>query len=90
LVRNLLRDPLVWAMTVMVQCVFVENRMWVSLTQDEKVVQAFRADGANESLGVSVGVGRLHRGLQDSGTLGGEHRVERGDELGIADSDVVE
>ena len=46
------------------------------LIDDEKMVEALGPDGANEALGIGVGVRGPERGLENLGTFGSKDLVE--------------
>jgi hypothetical protein len=55
-IRNPLPDALVRANAIVVVAVFAEDRIEVSLAQDQNVIQALSADTADHTLTVGVRV----------------------------------
>ncbi|MBV9921700.1 MAG: hypothetical protein JOY78_12730, partial [Pseudonocardia sp.] len=59
----------------------------MSLIDDQKAVEEFAADRADEALGDRVRARRLYRCLDDPDVHAGEDGVEGGAELGVAVAD---
>src|SRR6266487_451584 len=59
----------------------------MSLADDQEMVEAFTAHGADETFGEPVGPWRPYRRLDHRGADVGEHRVERSGELRVAIAD---
>ena len=74
----------VWPVIVVVVFVPAQDSCGMALVDDQDAVEEFAADGADEAFGDRVGPRRPHRRLDDADIDGGEHRVERGGELGGA------
>jgi hypothetical protein len=70
-------------MLVVVLDVPPEDVLQVATADDQQPVQALGADGADPTLGVGVGVGRLDRREQHLGALGAEDVVEAAGELRV-------
>ena len=85
--RDLLREPLMGAMAVVVAGVVTKETLEMSFVDNEKVVETLRSDSANEPLGKCVR-GPEER-LHDLGALGLEHFVEARHELGVAIANAV-
>jgi hypothetical protein len=60
-----------------------QHRPQLPTADDQHPVQQLPPDGAHPPLGVGVGLRRPHRRAQHPDSLGREHRVECGGELGI-------
>ena len=85
--RRALLESTVRAVSVVVGLVLSQHMDELPLVEDQYPVQALVADGADPSLGVSVGLRGQRRTAQhhDAGTR--EHGVEAGSELGITIAD---
>src|ERR1035437_3125238 len=77
----------VWSRLVVVADVLGEHLVEVSSGDDEEMVEALLADGADEALGVRVRTTRTHRRADALDADRGEHLVEAGGELGVAVAD---
>ena len=84
---NLLREPLMGAMAVVMAGVATKETLEMSFVDNEKVVETLRSDGANEPLGKCVRVRGSEGRLQDLGALGLEHFVEARHVLGVTIAD---
>jgi hypothetical protein len=67
--------------------VIVQNGSEMALAGDQHPVEAFAAEGANPALRDGVRPRCSNRGADDANVSGGEDRVERGGERGIAVTD---
>jgi hypothetical protein len=56
----------------------------VAAADDQEPVEAFRSDGADESLRVGVPLRRLHRSVDHPDSFAAEQLVEGGGELAVA------
>jgi hypothetical protein len=74
-------------MAVVVVLVLGEHCCGMPLVDDQDAVEELAADGAPEPFGDRVGPRRPHRRLDDPDIDRGEHRVERGGELGVPIAD---
>jgi hypothetical protein len=72
------------AVIVVVVLVCAEHSCGVPLVEDQNTVEEFTADAADKAFCDSVGPRCPHWCPDDADGDGGEHRVERGGELGIA------
>src|ERR1035441_5171565 len=77
----------VWPRLVVVADVFGEHLVEVSSGDDEEMVEALLADGADEALGVRVRTRRTHRRADALDADRGEDFVEAPRELGVAVAD---
>src|ERR1035437_9509685 len=77
----------VWPCLVVVADVLGEHLVEVSSGDDEEMVEALLADGADEALGVRVRTRRTHRRADALDADRGEDFVEAGGELGVAVAD---
>ena len=68
-VRDLLEDPLVGPMEVVMLGIGAKQPFKVPGVEDEQMVETLGSDCSHESLGISVGVGRAKRRLDDSGAF---------------------
>ena len=59
----------------------------VSLVGDQKAIEEFAADGADEAFRDRIRSRRAHRRLEDLDVEGGEYGVEGSGELGVAVAD---
>jgi len=82
--RGSLISPLVRPVIVVVRFIDGQDLAEMAFAEDELLVQAFSAQGANESLGERVRARGLDRGFDDSGADGGEDSVEGSGELGVS------
>jgi len=73
--------------TVVMTLERMQHGCGVSLIDDQKTVEEFAADRADEALGDRVRPRRAHRCLDDPDVDGGEDGVEGGGELGVAVAD---
>src|SRR5205823_13599041 len=64
--------------------VLAQDAIELTTAADEQPVEALLTQGANEALGMGVGVGRPDRRVNDPDSLGPEDLVERGAELRVA------
>ena len=74
----------VWPVIVVVVFVPAQHPCGMALVDDQDAVEEFATDRADEAFGDRVGARCLHRRPDDADIAGGEHRVERGGELGVA------
>jgi hypothetical protein len=81
--RNLLREPLMGAMAVVMTAVTTKDTLEMDFVHNEKVVEALRSDRANEPLGKCIRVWGPKGCVQDLGALDLEHFVEAGYVLGV-------
>jgi hypothetical protein len=68
---------------VVVALELAQHGCGVSLVDEEKTVEEFAADGADEAFGDRVRPRRTHRCLEDLDVDGGEDGVEGGGELAV-------
>jgi hypothetical protein len=73
--RDLAAQPILLALEL------AQHGCGVSLVDEEKTVEEFAADGADEAFGDRVRPRRTHRCLEDLDVDGGEDGVEGGGEL---------
>ena len=73
-----------WPVAVVVLLVLVKYGGGVPLIDDQDAVEKLAPDAADETFSDCVGPWCPHRRLDDADVDGGEHRVERGGELGVA------
>ena len=83
---SLVEVPVRTVAVVMVD-VFREHHLKVPPPEDENPVQTLASDRANETLGNRVGAGRSNRRPNDRHSLGGQHPIEGGSELGVVAAD---
>src|ERR1019366_556751 len=81
--RDLLGDPLVWTMAVVVPHIAAKNPLQMPCVHDQKMVEALRPDRPHEPLGVGIGIRGPKRRAQHLCTSAGEDGVEAGDVLGV-------
>ena len=74
-------------MMIVVALVLAQRGCGVSLVDDQKTVEEFAADGADEAFRDGVCPRRAHRRLEDLDVDGGERGVEGGGELAVAVAD---
>jgi hypothetical protein len=74
-------------MMIVVALELAKHGCGVSLVDDQKTVEEFAADGADEAFRDGVCPRRPHRRLEDLDVDGGEHGVEGGGELAVAVAD---
>jgi hypothetical protein len=77
----------VWALAVVVIDVDAQNMLELASSEDQQPVQAFGPCGPHEALGVSVGLRRAERRLDNVDAFRAEDLVEAGGELGVAIAD---
>lgn len=77
----------VWALGVVVVDVDAQHADEVARAEDQQPVQALRACGSNEALGIGVGLRRAERRQDHLDALGAKDLVEGGDELRVAVAD---
>ena len=82
-----LAEGAVRPVTVVMVLERVQHGCSVPLIDDQKTVEEFAADRADESLGDRVGSRRLYRCFDDPDVHVGEDGVEGGGELGVAVAD---
>src|SRR5262249_33749892 len=73
-----------WPVPVVMIDEHFKGSLGVRLVQNQQPVKTFRADGAHESLGDPVGLGRAKRRPNDLNPLASEHRVKPVGEFLIA------
>jgi hypothetical protein len=81
---SVLVEALMWPVRIETLGVAVQDGAGVGFVVGQQVVGALPADAADEPFGIAVRAGRVWRDLDDLDVYGGEHRVERGGELGVA------
>src|SRR6266536_3879005 len=72
------------ALAVVVLDIDAQDSFELAATDDQEVVEALRADGADETLGVGVRLRRSDRRLDHADVFAAEHFMERGGELAVA------
>jgi len=65
-----------WPVPVVVVDEHCENPLKVPVVQNQQPVETFRADGAHEPLGDSVGLWRAKRRTNDLNPLASEHLIK--------------
>ena len=76
-----------WPVAVVVLGVLGQHGCGMPLVDDQDAVEELAPDAADEAFGDPVGPRCPDRRLDDPDVDGGEHRVERGGELGVAIAD---
>ena len=75
------------AQPILLACELAEHGCSVLLIDDQKTVEEFASDAADEAFGDRVGPRCPHRSLDNADVEGGEDGVEGGRELGVAVAD---
>ncbi len=83
-VGRLERESAVGTFPVVMAGVDAKDVFEVASADDQEPVETFRSDGADEPLGVSVRLRRLHRRVDHSDPFAAEHLVEGCCELAVA------
>jgi hypothetical protein len=77
----------VWAVGVVVREILLQHDIEVAWSGDQKVIEAFPAQCADEAFRNRVRPGRLDGGADDPDVGTGEDRVERGGDLAVPVAD---